>query len=41
MKDDTQTSPQISLIPRKPGIIASVNFVQSVAVFGILQTFSA
>jgi hypothetical protein len=33
MKDDTQTSPD-SLIPQKLGIIASVKFVQSVAVFG-------
>jgi hypothetical protein len=41
MKDDTQTSPQISLISRKIGIIASVKFVQSVAGFGILQMFSA
>jgi hypothetical protein len=41
MKEDTQTSPQISLIPRKLGIIASVKFVQSVAVFWISQMLSA
>jgi hypothetical protein len=33
MKDCMQTSPQISLIPQKLGIIASVKFVQSVAGF--------